>query len=80
MRNEDGGSITIGNDVFTACFFTATHPHMFRVGQRARIEGFVARNGRPCFHVRYPDGVEDFTPLENEDFTGKGTFYEISAG
>lgn len=62
-------------------YFVGTHPRMFRKGQPARIEGIVTMYGRPCFRVRYPDGVEDQSPIENEDFVGKGgqgVFYEIT--
>lgn len=63
-----------------AAYFIARHPSLFRVGQAARIVGVVFANGRPCFHLRYADGVEDDTPIVNEDFTGQGGlgyFYDI---
>ena len=61
-------------------YFIGLHPYGFRTGQPALILGVVVINGRPCFHLRYPDGVEDDTPIENEDFSGKdgiSRFYEI---
>lgn len=61
-------------------YFVPLHPDMFRSGRSALIVGVLMMNGRPCFHLRYPDGVEDMTPIENEDFIGKGrlgVFYEI---
>ena len=36
---------------------------------------------RDCFRIKYSDGVEDLTPIENEDINGvkgrEGVFYEI---
>ena len=55
-------------------YFVATHPGMFRCGIAAEIVGVVAVNGRACFHLRYTDGAEDYSPIVNEDFTGKGGF------
>ena len=51
------------------CFYTGTHPYSFRSGQPAEVVGVnmvdPAGKGdwRPCFHVRFPDGVEDFCPV-----------------
>jgi hypothetical protein len=61
-------------------YFVAIHHEMFRPGEAARIEGITEVRGCQCFHIRYPDGVEDDSPIENEDFVGKGgrgVFYEI---
>ena len=55
-------------------YFVATHPDMFRCGIAAEIVGVVAVNGRACFHLRYTDGAEDYSPIVNEDSTGKGGF------
>jgi hypothetical protein len=65
---------------FIGQYFIALSPHMFRTGKPARIEGIVTIRGRPCFWVRYQDGVEDQTPIANEDFAGSvglGVFYKI---
>lgn len=64
-----------------AAWFVAIHPDMFRCGQSALILGVVMVNERPCFRVRYADGVEDDTPIVNEDFVGTGglgSFYNIT--
>lgn len=61
-------------------YFIALHPQMFRRGQPALIEHLVFVNGRLCFQLRYPDGFQDQSPVENEDFAGKGglgPFYDI---
>lgn len=60
-------------------WFVATHPDMFRCGEPALILGVIFVNNRACFRVRYRDGVEDDTPLGNEDFVGLGAFYEITS-
>lgn len=61
-------------------YYVARHPQLFRPGKVATIVEVRSINGRDCFHLRYPDGMEDDTPVENEDFTGKGGagyFYDI---
>jgi hypothetical protein len=66
---------------FIGHLFVASHPDMYRKGHPARIEAVVMMKGRRCFRLRYPDGVEDYAPIENEDFVGKGSqgvFYEIT--
>lgn len=63
-----------------AAYFMPLHGDMFRFGQSALILGVVIANGRPCFRLQYADGVEDSTPIDNEDLVGKGglgVFYEI---
>jgi hypothetical protein len=60
--------------------YVAIHPDLFRCGEAALIVGVVTVNGRECFALSYWDGVEDQTPIENEDFVGKGgegVFYRI---
>lgn len=55
-------------------------PLIFRPGEPALILGVVMVRDRPCFRVRYADGFVDETPIENEDWRGKGglgMFYEI---
>lgn len=37
----------------------ATHPAGFRSGQWATVTGLVWSNARPCYEVRFPDGVTD---------------------
>lgn len=62
-------------------YFTAIHPDMFRIGMAALITDVLRIEGVMCFQLRYPDGAEDYTPVENEDFVGKGglgVFYNIT--
>lgn len=61
-------------------YFIARHPDLYRPGKAALIVDIRTVNGRSCFHLRYADGVEDDTPIVNEDFTGRGGlgyFYDI---
>lgn len=49
-------------------FYVGLRPHSFRFGQPAEIIGvkMVAPQGlnpRPCFHLRFEDGMEDFSPI-----------------
>lgn len=64
----------------TTRYYIARHPDLFRPGQLAIIIDTRLVNGRECFHVIYSDGVQDDSPIENEDFTGKGGagyFYDL---
>lgn len=73
-------SNTTDPHAFIGKCFVGIHPDLFRSGKPARIVDIVAANGRPCFRLRWPDGVEDDTPIEDEDFAGKGgegVFYNI---
>lgn len=50
------------------CYYVGTHHYSFRPGKPALILGVVSvtpdgEEPRPCFHVRYPDGVEDYSPI-----------------
>jgi len=54
------------------CYYTGTHRYSFRAGQPAEIIGvFMAApegaDWRPCFYVRYPDGIEDLSPISDMD-------------
>lgn len=65
---------------FIGQYFIGLNPYMFRSGKPARIEGIVAMRGRDCFHLKWPDGVQDWSPVTDEDFSGsggRGLFYEI---
>lgn len=53
-------------------YYVPLHPDLYRSGQPALITAVVEIRGRACFHLRYPDGVEDDTPVPNEDLVGKG--------
>ena len=50
-------------------YFKGTHIHSFRQGERSEILGvkIVTPDDpcktRPCFHVKYEDGVEDYVPI-----------------
>lgn len=50
-------------------FLVGTHPYAFRSGEAAEIVGVKTvfpKNGRtprPCFEVKYQDGVIDYTPV-----------------
>ena len=55
-------------------YFVGTHPNSYRMGEAAEILGvvtFIPAAGkdltRPCFHVRYLDGKEDYTPVSDRD-------------
>lgn len=61
-------------------YFIARHSQMFRPNDAALITGVEIVNGRPCFHLWYPDGIEDNTPILDADFAGEGglgVFYDI---
>ena len=67
-------------------YYVGLHRYHFQAGTPAEILGvaIVTPNGnsrpRPCYHLRYPDGLEDYAPLSDEDFVGKGglgTLYAI---
>jgi hypothetical protein len=52
-----------------ACIF-GTHRNSFRAGHLAEIVGVVIANpsgmdSRPAFHVRFPDGKEDYVAIED---------------
>ena len=66
--------------------FKALHSFMFRCGETGLIMNIESvqpegRAPRDCFRIKYPDGIEDLTPVENEDLSGvrggEGVFYEI---
>lgn len=64
----------------TASYYVARHPDCFRPGVPALILGIAMADKNLCYHVRYRDAVEDYAPIENEDFVGRGgagTFYDI---
>jgi hypothetical protein len=68
---------------YETAIYTPTHPYQFRCGQPAEIVGVyvVTPEGKParaCFKLRWPDGFEDLSPIEDDDFTGKPT-YTITA-
>lgn len=52
------------------CFIIGAHPFSFRAGQIAEILGvaMVTPRGsepRACFHIRFHDGIEDYTPVSD---------------
>jgi hypothetical protein len=54
--------------VLQKAFLVGTHRMAYRAGQPAEILGvqFVTpmpHEPRPCYHVRFEDGKEDFIPL-----------------
>ncbi len=59
-------------------YYTGTHRHSFRTGQPAEILGVVwtgpeNRPARACFHIRYPDGAEDFCAIsDTSNYTLQG--------
>lgn len=51
-------------------FLVGTHRNSFRFGEYSEIIGvvFITPEGhkpRACYHVRFNDGVEDFTPISD---------------
>ena len=66
-------------------YYVGLHRYCFQGNTPAEILGIVMVTpdgdaARPCFHLKYPDGQEDFTPLVNEDHSGQGglgVLYEI---
>jgi len=69
-----------------SAYYTGTHPYSFRSGESGVILGIKIvspagatstspnRPSRPCFHVCYPDGVEDYSPIsETEHYQITGT-------
>lgn len=57
------------------CHIRATHHYGFRCGEWALILGVVHAKGRPCYHVRFSDGREDFWVVKDESDP-----YEFSPG
>lgn len=67
-------------------YFVGTHRYHFQAGVPAEILGVKVlmapddKTPRPCFHLRFPDGREDYAVMQDEDHSGKGglgVFYEI---
>ena len=67
-------------------FYVGTHRYHFQAGVPAEILGVkmvMAPDGktpRPCYHLRFPDGQEDYAVMQDEDMVGKaglGTLYRI---
>ena len=53
-------------------YYVGTHRYSFRSGKPAEILGVVfgeteSGEQRACYHVRYDDGVEDYSPLCDSD-------------
>ncbi len=51
-------------------FLVGTHMYSFRAGKPAEIIGVqfvtpVNEEPRPCYHLRFEDGKEDFTPISD---------------
>jgi len=72
-------------------YITPNHRYAFRSGEPALILGVVIYTpwgqepnleARPCFHVRYSDGVEDHIPLSDYVAYSKDSMegMEIKAG
>lgn len=58
------------NPMNQKAFLVGTHMYSFRAGEPAEIIGvqFVIptnQKPRPCYHVRFKDGKEDFTPISD---------------
>ncbi len=61
-------------------YYVGTHRHSFRPGEPAAILGIVwytprekERPARACFHLRYADGKEDFSPMgDTANYTIQG--------
>lgn len=59
-------------------YYTGTHRYSFRSGEPGLIVSVVmvrpdGEDWRPCFHVWYPDGVDDYCPIsdtQNYKITG----------
>ena len=51
-------------------YLVGIHPYYFRCGEPAEIIGVVIATPkdsepRPCFHIRFEDGEEDYIPLSD---------------
>ncbi len=48
-------------------YYTGIHRYSFRMGKAGEIIGVVLIDVegemRPCYHIRYPDGAEDYSPI-----------------
>lgn len=80
MKEENASGTTSDPRQFIGQYFIGLNPYMFRTGKPARIKDIVTMRGRECFHLQWPDGVEDQSPVADEDFVGTGgigLFYEI---
>ena len=72
--------------VIQAAYYRGTSISSFRKGEQAEIIGVkmvtpesktdIKPKPRPCLHVRYLDGTEDYTPIINLE----NRIYRIGAG
>lgn len=66
-------------------YYVGLHRYQFQAGTPAEILGVVmvtleGKKPCPCYHLKFPDGREDYSPLIDEDFFGQGGYgklYEI---
>lgn len=71
--------------ITTPLTITGHHPYAFRCGEPAKIIGVVMvdpenhLSPRPCFHVRFADGVEDWIPLSDVQRPSGDEAYKFAA-
>ena len=61
--------------VVRQCFIRGMHPYHFRSEEWAEIVGVIMARCRPCYHVRFKDGKEDYWPMDDP-----ANKYEFSPG
>ena len=54
----------------TNLYYIGTHPYSFRSGEPAEIIAvglYESGEGKkvPCFHVKFADGIEDWSPISD---------------
>lgn len=86
-RERDAHNAEMTEIPTSKAYYVGMHPSEFQAGTPAEILGVKVLTGvypsstpMPCFHLRYPDGREDYAPIANEDHVGKaglGVLYEI---
>lgn len=60
--------------IINKAFYTGTHKDSFRSGESAEIIGVKMvqptkdHEVRPCYHIRFEDGAEDYAPMHDFGF------------
>lgn len=69
--NPEKKVVTVVSIPRNSMFYVGEHQYTFRYGQRAEVIGIVLIESnievakRPCFHLLWPDGVEDYVPISD---------------